>query len=74
MLPRNVGPVDRVIRVILGIALLAFFFLVPESPWHWAGLIGIVPLLTAAIGSCPLYTILGLSTCPARPAGAAGTR
>jgi hypothetical protein len=42
---------------------------VPESPWHWVGLLGIVPLLTAAIGSCPLYTILGLSTRPARPAG-----
>jgi hypothetical protein len=74
MFPRNVGAADRVVRVILGIALLAFFFLVPDSPWHWAGLIGIVPLLTAAIGSCPLYTILGLSTCPARPAGVAGTR
>lgn len=75
MLPKNVGAADRVVRVILGIALLAFFFvLVPESPWRWVGLIGIVPLLTAAIGSCPLYTILGLSTCPVRPAGVAGTR
>ena len=71
MFPRNVGAADRFVRAILGIALLAFFFLVPDSPWHWLGLIGIVPLLTAAVGSCPLYTILGLSTCPARPAGAA---
>jgi hypothetical protein len=74
MLPKNVGAADRVVRVILGIALLAFFFLVPESPWRWVGLIGIVPLLTAAIGSCPLYTILGLSTCPVRSARVAGTR
>jgi hypothetical protein len=65
MLPRNVGPVDRVIRVILGVILLAFYFLAPENPWHWAGLAGVVPLFTAAIGSCPFYTMLGLSTCPA---------
>ena len=70
MFPRNVGAADRVVRVILGIALLAFFFLAPDGPWPWVGLIGIVPLLTAAIGSCPLYTILGLSTCPARTASA----
>lgn len=70
MFPKNVGAADRIVRVILGIALLAFFFLVPASPWHWVGLIGIVPLLTAAIGSCPLYTLLGMSTCPARAAGA----
>lgn len=65
MFPKNVGAVDRVIRTILGVALLAFFFLVPESPWHWAGLIGIVPLFTVAVGWCPLYSILGVSTCPA---------
>jgi hypothetical protein len=70
MFPRNVGSVDRVIRVVLGVALLAFFFLVPESPWRWVGLIGIVPLLTAALGSCPLYTILGMSSCPAKASGA----
>lgn len=70
MFPTNVGAVDRIIRVVIGVALLAFFFFVPDSPWRWVGLIGIVPLLTAAIGSCPLYTILGLSSCPARPAGA----
>ncbi|MCB1489644.1 MAG: DUF2892 domain-containing protein [Bauldia sp.] len=66
MFPKNIGAIDRVLRVVLGVALLAFFFLVPENPWHWVGLIGIIPLLTAVIGSCPLYTILGLSTCPAR--------
>jgi len=65
MFPKNIGAADRVIRVILGVALLAFFFLVPASPWHWAGLIGIVLLFTVVIGSCPLYTVLGLSTRPA---------
>ncbi|MCB1498685.1 MAG: DUF2892 domain-containing protein [Bauldia sp.] len=68
MFPRNVGSVDRVLRVVLGVALLVMFFVVPEGPWHWVGLIGIIPLLTAVIGSCPLYTILGLSSCPARVA------
>lgn len=70
MFPTNVGAVDRIIRVVIGVALLAFFFLAPDSPWRWVGLIGVVPLLTAAIGSCPLYTILGMSSCPARPSGA----
>ncbi|MEP0321071.1 YgaP family membrane protein [Bauldia litoralis] len=69
MFHRNVGSVDRVIRIILGVALLAFFFMVPETPWHWVGLIGIVPLLTAVVGSCPLYSILGLTTCPVHATG-----
>lgn len=66
MFTSNVGSVDRFIRVVLGIGLLALFFLIPESPWRWAGLVGIVPLLTAALGWCPLYALLGMSTCPAR--------
>ena len=65
MLKRNVGTLDRVLRVIAGVALLAAFFAgAGEGPWHYALLIGVVPLLTAAVGSCPLYTLLGISTCP----------
>lgn len=60
---KNVGSIDRAIRVVLGVALLAFAFM-STSSYAWLGYIGIVPLLTAAIGSCPLYSILGLSTCP----------
>jgi hypothetical protein len=62
----NVGTPDRIARVLLGIALLSMLVLV-QGPWKWAGLAGIVPLLTAAFGYCPLYSLFGLSTCPASP-------
>ena len=61
----NVGTTDRIIRVILGIALLAGFFLNPsQSGWHYLYLIGIIPLVTGLVSSCPTYWILGMSTCP----------
>ena len=56
----NVGTIDRVIRVILGLGLLSLAFFGPQSAW---GYIGIVPLLTAAIGNCPAYSIFGISSC-----------
>ena len=60
---KNVGSIDRVLRVIIGVALLAFAFY-SGSAYAWIGYIGVVPLLTALIGNCPLYSILGVSTCP----------
>jgi hypothetical protein len=63
----NMGPFDRLLRAIVGLALLAWALL-GISEWHMLGWIGIVPLATAAIGWCPLYTILGMSTGPARKA------
>lgn len=60
----NVGTPDRIFRVVLGLALLSLFFFV-EGPWRWAGLLGIVSLATAAFGFCPIYAVLGMSTCPA---------
>jgi quinol-cytochrome oxidoreductase complex cytochrome b subunit len=60
----NVGSTDKIIRVLLGLALLGFAFFGVSYPYHWLGYIGIVPLLTAAFGTCPLYSALGLSTCP----------
>ncbi len=68
MFKKNVGTVDRALRVVAGVVLLALFFVFPEAPWRWALLIGIVPLATGLMSSCPLYSILGLSTCPARKA------
>jgi len=62
----NVGSLDRALRVVIGLALLALFVFA-EAPLRWWGLIGVVPLLTAALGFCPLYALLGVSTCP-RPA------
>lgn len=65
MFTRNTGSIDRVARIVVGLALLAaFFFMQGTSAWHYAYLIGIVPLLTGLVGSCPLYSIFGLSTCP----------
>jgi hypothetical protein len=63
----NVGSVDRILRVIVGIALLAFAF-TSASQYAWIGYIGIVPILTAAIGWCPAYTLLGIKTCPVKRA------
>ena len=51
---------ERIVRVILGLALLSLVVVGPQSMW---GLIGIIPLLTGLLGICPLYTILGVSTC-----------
>ncbi len=65
----NEGTVDRVLRVVVGLALLVwFFFDSGTGAWHYAKLIGIVPLLTGLVGSCPLYSILGISTCPMKRA------
>ena len=64
MFKKNEGTVDRALRIVAGLALLAAFFAMPEASYRWAFLIGIVPLATGLMGSCPLYSILGISTCP----------
>jgi hypothetical protein len=64
MLKKNVGSIDRALRVLLGLALLAGFFLDSDGAYRWLYLIGIVPLVTGLMSSCPLYSIFGLSTCP----------
>lgn len=61
LFPTNEGTVDRAIRVLLGLALLSIAFIGPKTP---LGFIGIVPLLTGLVGSCPLYRIVGIKTCP----------
>ena len=66
MLKHNVGTIDRALRIVLGLALLAIVFVGPKTLW---GYIGIVPLLIGVFGTCPLYTILGISTCPSSKAG-----
>jgi Protein of unknown function (DUF2892) len=64
-LKKNVGSIDRGLRVVLGIGLLSIAFTGPQTPW---GYLGFIPLLTAAFSSCPLYTVLGLNTCPVKRA------
>jgi hypothetical protein len=61
LLKVNEHPVERVARVILGVALVGMAAMGTIGVW---GYIGVVPILTGAVGSCPLYTLFGLSTCP----------
>ena len=63
---KNIGVVDRVLRIIVGLALIAYAIPLgfPHTGWNAVGWIGIVPLATALVGSCPLYRIVGISTCP----------
>lgn len=63
LLPTNIGSADRAVRFVVGLGLLALAFVGPKSLW---GYLGIVPLLTAFVSSCPLYTLLGFSTCPVK--------
>lgn len=62
MFTQNVGMVDRVIRVVVGLVILAAFFFFPDTPWRWLALIGLVPLLTGLFGTCLLYMPFGIST------------
>lgn len=64
MFRTNVGGIDRVLRIVVGLALLAGFFLNADATYRWAYLIGIVPLLTGLMGSCPAYSLFGMNTCP----------
>ena len=57
---KNVGGIDRVLRIIIGIALISLVFVGPQTPWGW---IGVIPLATALIGWCPLYSLFGIKTC-----------
>jgi hypothetical protein len=66
MFRKNEGTLDRALRIVLGLALLAGYFVMPDVAYRWAFLIGLVPLATGLVGTCPLYSILGLSTCPVK--------
>ena len=60
MFATNVGTIDRSIRIVLGLVLLALTVVGPKSMW---GLIGFIPLLTGIFRTCPLYSLVGLNTC-----------
>ena len=57
----NVGGIDRALRILVGLGLVAWAALLGGPVWAW---IGIVPLATGAIGFCPVYPLLGMNTCP----------
>lgn len=56
----NEGTIDRVVRILVGLALLSLTVVGPKTLW---GLVGLVPLLTGIVGTCPLYSVFGISTC-----------
>ena len=57
---KNIGTIDRTLRVIVGLALIALSVTGTTGPWGW---IGIVPLATGLLGWCPAYTLFGIKTC-----------
>lgn len=59
----NVGGFDRVLRVLIGLALIAIVFVGPKTPWGW---VGVIPLATGLFSFCPLYALLGIKTCGAK--------
>ena len=61
LFPKNEHKIERALRVVLGLGLLSIVFFGPRTPWGW---IGLVPLVTGLIGTCPVYSILGFNTCP----------
>ena len=63
-LTANVGTFDRIVRLFLGLALIAYAIPIgfPYTGWNWIGWIGIVPLLTAIFRFCPAYSLLGVSS------------
>jgi hypothetical protein len=62
----NVGGIDKILRIVVGIALIAMTLMGVIGAWGW---IGVVPLLTGLFGVCPLYSIVGMNTCPLRKNG-----
>ena len=60
MVEVNIHPIERVLRGIVGAAVVSLVFVGPKSYW---GLLGLIPLATALIGWCPPYTMLGINTC-----------
>ena len=62
----NVGGIDRILRIVIGLALIAATLTGAIGVWGW---IGVVPLATAAMGFCPLYTVFGFSSCPLKRSG-----
>ena len=62
---KNVGSMDRIARIVIGLGLVAYAVFGGPA-WAW---VGVIPLPTALIGRCPIYTLFGVRTCPLRDAG-----
>ncbi len=59
---KNVHPIERIIRIIVGFAILSLFFILHGNARYW-GLVGFAPMITGLVGWCPPYAIFGISTC-----------
>ncbi|MCB2094801.1 MAG: DUF2892 domain-containing protein [Rhodobacteraceae bacterium] len=65
MFKANVGKIDRIVRILAGLALLAVFFLFPGHGYRWIlALLGVLALATGLMSTCPAYRLFGISTCP----------
>jgi membrane-associated protease RseP (regulator of RpoE activity) len=62
--PNNEHLIERVVRVVGGLGIVSLAFVGPATPWAWLGL---VPVITGLAGTCPIYTLLGVSTCAVHP-------
>ena len=60
MFETNVGNIDRILRIVVGLALIALVFVGPKTQWGW---LGIIPLATGFLSTCPLYSLIGINTC-----------
>lgn len=60
MFKKNIHPIERALRVVVGLGLISLAFWGPQQVWF---LLGIVPVLTGLIGWCPPYTLFGINTC-----------
>lgn len=69
MLKINEGGIDRALRIVLGLVLVSLVFVGPKTAWGW---IGLLPLITGVLGTCPAYSLLGISTCPMKRPPAPG--
>lgn len=61
MFKPNVGGIDRSLRIAVGLLLIALVFVGPKTSWGWLGLI---PLVTGLVATCPVYSLIGLNSCP----------
>lgn len=57
----NVGGIDRILRIVVGLVLISLVFVGPQTPWGWVGLL---PLATGLFRWCPAYRLFGMNTCP----------
>jgi len=57
---KNVGGIDKILRIVAGLILISMVFIGPQTVWGW---VGIVPLITGLFNFCPAYTLLGFNTC-----------